>query len=170
MKHLIPAHQLNIGGIMGFLLGCSISTSQNPIFLFPDKSVSLLAREWHLVKAFQGLPINSCNEEVVVAVFLMMRKVGLPSVCSAAVRTCTWGCFGLFGPDKLAVNVKKLVWWLEFVFSPFCSIGTGGRSSQGWCGVYQWPDRLPSSRLLSAQRHHVSYLSLWLKPFARGAN
>lgn len=39
-----------------------------------------------MVKAFQGLPINSCNEEVVVAVFLMMRKVGLPSVCSAAVH------------------------------------------------------------------------------------
>lgn len=81
-----PAHQLNIVGIVGFLLGCSISTSPNPIFLSPDKSISLLAGEWHSVKAFQGLPINSCNEEVVVAVFLMMGKVGLLSICSAAIH------------------------------------------------------------------------------------
>jgi len=45
MKVLIPVHQLNMAESVSFLLGCGISASLNPIFLFPDKSISLLAGE-----------------------------------------------------------------------------------------------------------------------------
>lgn len=163
MKLLVPACQLNTAETMGLLLGCSILTSLNHIFLFTDKSWRVL-----LSKSFSRSPHKLLWWGGNSSIFndgegrLTQR---MPCCCAR-----TLGCLALFGPNKLTAYSKELVWWVAFFFSPFCSLGTGSCSSQGWCGVYQRPDRLPSSRLLSAQGHHVSNLALWLKRFARGAN
>lgn len=115
MKLLVPACQLNTAEIMGFLLGCSILTSLNHIFLFTDKSWRVL-----LSKSFSRSPYKLLWWGGNSSIFndgegrLTQR---MPCCCA-----CTLGCLALFGPNKLTAYSKELVWWVAFFFLSFLLI------------------------------------------------